>query len=436
MSDLKKVFSDNKQLIGLMAGVSLVIGAAAGLVVGTIAPIYVTPWWNTVSHRPTEASASTNQTQTTQTVEEESQTIDVVNKVSPSVVSIIISKDLNKIQSDNGGSQSPLGNDFFGFPGFDFGSQQQPQQQPDTTPKTPNKQQVGGGTGFFISDDGLILTNKHVVADTEADYSVLTSDGKTYDAKVLARDPSNDIAMVKIDVPNIKFTPVVLGDSDAIKIGQTVVAIGNSLGEYSNTVTKGVISGIGRRVTAGDNQGQSEVLEEAIQTDAAINPGNSGGPLIDLAGEVIAVNSAVNEQGQLIGFSIPINQAKQVIESVKQFGRIIRPFLGVRYTVINDDLVKKNNLPVDHGALILRGDQGELAVTPGSPADKAGIVENDIILEVNGKAVDADHSLSSLISVYKPGDTIDVTIYHKGKEETLKVILEEFKDNTTPTTTN
>lgn len=343
-------------------------------------------------------------------VEEESATIDAVKKVAPAVVSIVISKDLSKYYNLR---TSP----------YDFFS-----ETPYDVPKSNGgEQEIGGGTGFIISADGLILTNKHVVSDEEAEYTVITNDGKKYEAHVLATDFANDIAIVKIDAKDL--TVVELGDSDSLKLGQTVIAIGNSLAEYRNTITKGVISGIGRRVEAGDSQGMSEVLEEAIQTDAAINPGNSGGPLLNLAGQVIGINTAINQQGQLIGFAIPINQAKQSIESVRKYGKIVRPFLGVRYILLNEEIAKENNLDIKYGALIVRGQkQTELAIVPGSPADKSGLVENDIILEVNGQKIDADHQLSKIIAKYKPGDELELKVWHKGYEKKVKIKLEEYKN--------
>jgi len=336
-----------------------------------------------------------------------------VEEVNPAVVSIIVSKYVSHYYNSN---NFPFGddffNDFFNSPFFEF-------QGPSIPNPTPNeeqpkqKQEVGGGTGFVISaKDGLILTNKHVVNDEEADYTVVNNNGEKYEAEILARDPFNDIAVLKIKAENLH--EIKLGNSDNIKLGQTVIAIGNALGEYRNTVTKGVVSGISRRIVAGDNRGSSEVLEDVIQTDAAINFGNSGGPLINLDGEVIGINTAINRQGQLIGFSIPINQAKQVIQNVKEYGRIVRPFLGVRYIILNKEIAKENNLPYNYGALIVRGEKRtDLAIIPGSPANKAGLVENDIILEVAGQKIDRNHSLSKEIQKYKPEDEIKLKVYHK-----------------------
>jgi serine protease Do len=356
---------------------------------------------------------------------EEELTIQAVKKISPAVVSIVISKQLAQIRNLTGPNVFPF-DDFFDFD-FPFLKIQPSQPQPkNERPPKIEKQKVGGGTGFIISSDGLILTNKHVIADPEAEYTVITSDNKQYQAKILALDPFVDIGVLKIEAKDLPVAT--LGDSDKIQIGQTVIAIGNTLSEYRNTVTKGVISGINRRVIAGGGSIGSEVIEEAIQTDAAINPGNSGGPLVDLSGRVVGINTAISREGQLVGFAIPINVAKPIIESVKKYGRIIRPWLGVRYILINREIAEENSLPVDYGALIVRGEKKtELAVIPGSPADKAGLEENDIILEVDGIKVDEDNPLAQLIQKHKPGDKIKLKVLHKGKEKIMEVELGELK---------
>lgn len=361
-------------------------------------------------------------------VSEDSATIDVVKRVSPSVVSIIVSKDLSKVLDRTG--------DIFGFDDFfEFGlpndfrfePKAKDEKRGDKSQEKKEKQKVGGGSGFIVDSNGLILTNKHVVSDADAEYTVVTNDGKEYPAKVLATDQVNDVAILKIDAKNLVSAE--LGDSDRLQIGQTVIAIGNSLGEYRNTVTRGVISGIDRSVQATDGAGQSEVIQEAIQTDAAINPGNSGGPLLNLAGQVIGINTAVNRAGQSIGFAIPIAVAKRPLESFKKNGRIIRPFLGVRYRLINEDLVKKNNLSVNYGALVGGNiDKGELGVIGGSPAEKAGLREGDIILSVDGMRIDAGNALANTIAKYAPGDEITLRVLSAGKERDVVVKLEEFKD--------
>lgn len=351
------------------------------------------------------------------TIAENSGVIDVVKKASPAVVSIIISKDLSKI---SGYGVSP-----YGLSPFDqlFGFNRQGQQ----TPQEPNVQKIGAGSGFFVSKDGLILTNKHVVSDSAASYTVLTSDGKSYDAKVLSTDPINDIALVKIEITNAPTLE--LSNSDNLDIGQAVIAIGNSLGQYSNTVTTGVVSGIGRSITAGGTDGAGfEQLEGVIQTDAAINPGNSGGPLLNMVGQVIGINTAIDQEGQSVGFAIPSNDARKDLDSFKKTGKITRPFLGVRYLLITPDVAKRQKLAKDYGALVQRGDgSGEAAVIPGSPAAKGGIVENDIILEVNGKRIDEEHTLAGALRTFFVGDVVTLKIYRAGEEKTVQVTLEEAR---------
>lgn len=357
-----------------------------------------------------------------QTSQEEA-IISVVNEYSPAVVSIIISKDLPVLEEYY---VSPF-EEFFGeqFPGL---------QVPQFRQKGTEKKEVGGGTGFFVSEDGLVLTNAHVVSDKEADYTILTNDGKRYPAKVLARDSIRDLAVMKIDGESTidtqgklilrAFHTVKLGDSDKLQIGQTVIAIGNALGEFRNTVSVGVISGLSRKVSASGG-GMSETLEDVIQTDAAINRGNSGGPILNLKGEVIGVNFAMAEQAQSIGFAIPINQAKKDIEQVKKIGKIVYPFLGVRYVLINEKIQKENNLPVDYGAWAKKGDQGEEAISPGSAAEKAGLKEKDIILEFAGEKITTENSLAKIIMKYNPGDKISLKILSEGKEKIFEVVLGE-----------
>jgi len=351
-------------------------------------------------------------------VAEDSVITDMVEKSSPAVVSIIISKDISKVRNL---FQSPF-NDFFDPFGdfFNDGSNQ-------IDPNAPTeKTKIGGGTGFFINSKGMIVTNRHVVDDIQADYTVITNDGKEYPAKVLARDPIRDFAVIKIEGDN--FLVLETGDSDTLKVGQTVIAIGNSLGEFSNTVSKGIISGLKRNLVAGSGFGQTEKLTDIIQTDAAINPGNSGGPLLNINGQIVGINVAIAQGAQNIGFTIPINQVKKIIDQVETKGKISIPFLGVRYVLINQEMQKANNLEFDYGAMVLRGDKlSDLAVIPGSPADKAGIVEGNIILEINGTKIDENNNLLDLISKFNVGDEINLKIQHKGVIKEIKITLEERK---------
>jgi len=341
--------------------------------------------------------------------------IRAVEEASPSVVSIIVSKDLPVIEQCPYNPYENLPEEFQHFFGGGF-SFTQPCQ------KGTKKQEVGGGSGFVISSDGLILTNKHVVSDEKAEYTVLTNDGKKYDAKVLARDSVQDLAVLKISA--LGLNPLKLGDSDSLKLGQTAIAIGNALGEFRNTVSTGVISGLYRKITASDSVGNTEDLDGLIQTDAAINSGNSGGPLLNLKGEVIGINTAIVSGAQNIGFAIPINKAKRAIESVKKSGKILTPYLGVRYLVIDDQMAEKEKLSVKRGALV-RGNQDGAGVIKDSPADKAGLLAEDIILEVNGTKIDESNNLTSLIQKYQVGDKISLKILRDGKEIKVEAILEE-----------
>jgi len=342
--------------------------------------------------------------------------IDAVASASPSVVSIVISKNLPVYEQQ-------FTNPFEDVPGFGLDSPFD-FQIPQNVQKGTKYQEVGSGSGFIVSEDGLVLTNKHVVSDKQADYTVLTNDGKKYSAKVMALDPVQDVAIIKIQ-GNDKFAAIKIGDSSGIQIGQGVIAIGNALGQFSNTVSVGVVSGLGRTVSASGGQGFSEMLEGIIQTDAAINPGNSGGPLINLKGEVIGVNTAMADGAQSIGFAIPINIAKKDIQQVVATNKITYPFLGVRYALVDDKVKQRYGLSVDYGALVLKGPGGELAVTLGSAADKAGIKEKDIILELQGEKITTGNSMSQIIAKYSPQDKVTLKILRDGKETNVEVVLGE-----------
>jgi serine protease Do len=356
------------------------------------------------------------------TVTEDSATIDVIEKANPAVISIIVTKDLPVIEQYY--QSSPGGDLFRQFFGDDFGDSfgyGVPRYRQNGT----EKQEVGGGSGFIVSPDGFIITNRHVVTDEEAEYTVLMNDETKVTATVLARDTVNDLAILKIDKQNLPYLE--LGDSGNLKVGQRVIAIGNALGEYRNTVSTGVISGLSRSVVTGGS-GEVEQLSNVIQTDASINPGNSGGPLLNIAGQVIGINTAIVSGAQNIGFAIPVNDIKQSYESVKRDGRIVRPFLGVRYTLVNEVIKEANKLTVDHGALLIRGETPtDLAVMPGSPADKAGLKENDIILEADGKEIDDGNPLAKAIAAKQPGDELTLKVLSQGEERTVKVRLEEMK---------
>ncbi|MCX6799756.1 MAG: trypsin-like peptidase domain-containing protein, partial [Candidatus Falkowbacteria bacterium] len=242
------------------------------------------------------------------------------------------------------------------------------------------QEQKGSGTGFIISADGLILTNKHVINSIQektGDFKVILNNGKEYFAQLIGKDPVNDLAVLKIFDKNLPY--VKLGDSGNLELGTTVIAIGNALGKYQNTVTKGIVSGLGRYIVASDKNGNTESVVNVIQTDAEINVGNSGGPLINLNGELIGINVAIDQEGSSLGFAIPINDAKQVIKSVTEFGQILRPMIGVNYLMVTPELAKRYKLPRNSGAIIAKNESTGVAITPKSPAEMAGLIENDII---------------------------------------------------------
>lgn len=281
------------------------------------------------------------------------------------------------------------------------------------------------GTGIIISSDGVIITNKHVIPDNTTNVSVTTSDGKTYDnVEVLAKDPRStyDIAFLKIkSVNNLK--PAKIGDSQKMQTGDAVVAIGYALGEFENTVTSGIISGLGRPITAGDGEGSAETLTNLFQTDAAINSGNSGGPLLNMNGEVIGINTAIASDAQNIGFSIPVNDVKNQISSILSKGKLEVPYLGVRYVSLNKNIQQQYDLSTEQGAWLKTTSQKQ-AVINGSPADKAGLKEGDIIVKVNNQKIDEDNQLSSVLGKYKVGDTIEITYNRDGKEQKTKATVE------------
>jgi len=283
----------------------------------------------------------------------------------------------------------------------------------------------GAGSGIIISADGYILTNKHVVPTGASKLTVVLADGTTYDdVSVVGRDPLNDIAFLKIN--GAKNLPAVeLGDSDAVQPGQQVVAIGNALGEFRNSVTSGIISGKGRPIQAADGSGASEQLENLLQTDAAINPGNSGGPLVTLDGKVVGINTAISEEGQAVGFAIPINDAKGLVSTVLKQGKIVRPYLGVRYIGLDKATAEQLNLGVSQGAYV-SGSAGNPAVVSGGPADKAGLKSGDVITKVNNTQITEEHSLASILSPLSPGDKITLTILRDGKEQTATATLEPY----------
>lgn len=327
-------------------------------------------------------------------LKEESVVIDVAERVSPSVVTVSIQIPARRIL------------EFSPFGGF--------------TSRIEGGQPQDIGTGFVVSTDGLIVTNKHVVANTEATYQVITQDDKEYEVVQISRDPSNDIAILKIDASSLK--PVELGNSDNLKVGQFVIAIGTALGEFRHTVTTGVISGLGRGIVAGSVfEGFVERLDDVIQTDAAINPGNSGGPLLNSAGQVIAVNVAVAQDAENIGFAIPIDIVKQGLEQFKATGKFVsKPFLGVEYQMISQRSAIMNEVPT--GVFVVN-------VVPNSPADNAGILPDDIITKFDGKELkEEEGGLAEAISQKKPGDQVEIEVWRGGETSKVLITLSEFSE--------
>jgi serine protease Do len=344
-----------------------------------------------------------------------------VKSADPAVVSVIISKDVPVVERRGRLLPDPFADPF-------FFQTPQASQSPSTGAPATQKQEIGGGTAFFVSADGLLLTNKHVVEDPGAQYTVFLNDGRKLTANVVGRDPVNDIALLKVAGSGFPFIPLTTAAAEPV-LGETVVAIGNALGEFRNTVSVGVVSGLERSITAGGLlSGQSEELSNIIQTDAAINEGNSGGPLLDLQGNVVGMNTAVAGDAQNIAFAIPVRDLAVTLQSYQKYGRIVRPYAGIRYAPMTKEYQDKNHLPYDYGVIAIGGGTvDEPAVVPGSPADKAGLQEGDIVLEADGKKLTEDVSFSALVQRKQPGDTMQLKVYHKGQEKTVTITLEERK---------
>lgn len=343
-----------------------------------------------------------------QVVASESQLIAAIAKeVGPSVVSVNVL------------TQSAASSDFFGF-------------------TVPPRSQAGAGTGIIISSEGIIVTNRHVVPAGATDVSVTLSDGtELEDVEVIGRTSQNDsldVAFLKInDLKGNKLTPAEIGDSGKVQVGDVVVAIGNALGQFNNTVTSGIISGYGRSVVASDGGGpaaSTENLDDLLQTDAAINQGNSGGPLVNTDGQVIGINTAVSGEGQNIGFAIPINDVNGLIKQVLSTGKFERPYIGVRYIRLTADAAKQYELNVDRGAFVLPSeDPSQPSILPDSPADRAGLRERDVITAIDGTKINETNSLTSLVGRRVVGDTVKLSVLRDGKTITVNVKLEALPES-------
>ncbi len=375
----------------LLATFALMLSLAAGFLGG---------WLGAIGRENSSALNGTTASQQ-RVVASESQLISSIAKtVGPSVVSVNVV-----------GQAAPVQTDFFGFV-----QQAQPRE--------------AAGTGIIISSDGLIVTNRHVVPSGSTSVSVTLSDGTQFDnVKVIGRtndSDSLDIAFLKIeDTKGKKLIAAAIGDSSKIQVGDVVVAIGNALGQFNNTVTSGIISGYGRSVQAGDQNGNSvENLNDLFQTDAAINEGNSGGPLVNMSGQVIGINTAISGQGQNIGFAIPIDDVNGLIKQVLSTGKFERSYLGVHYIPLTASVAKQLSLSVTNGAYITTSsDSSQPSIIPDSPADKAGIQEKDIITAVDGTKIDQYHSLTSLVGRKPVGDTVKLTVLRDGKTISLNAAV-------------
>lgn len=330
----------------------------------------------------------------------------IAKKICPAVITIVASRDLPKVDDFY---FLPIKGEKVALPKKIIGNQ---------------KTKIGGGSGFIVGKEGYVLTCNHVVEDYEADYTIIIDPDHKYSAKVLAKDPLIDMAILKIEGHNFPFLK--LGDSDKVELGETVMAVGNPLGEFEDTLSVGIISGLSRKITAYSGfDSKTTNLRGLIQTDAAINPGNSGGPLVDMRGEVIGINTAMIMGAENIGFALPINYIKEDLKEVKIGGKIKRPYLGVKYLLLNEEIARTNKLPINYGALIIREMFGEPAVAKNSSAAEAGIKEYDIILEVNSEKINEENSLSDVLAKCLIGQEISLMVLREKKKKLIKAILKQ-----------
>lgn len=338
----------------------------------------------------------------------------------PAVVSVVISKHLKDVERE-------IHRDFYVPGGNSSEGGMRKFKIPDFLVDKRGMIQVGGGSGFVVEPSGIVLTNKHVVGDPKAEYVVVLNDDRKFSAKILSRDPINDVAILKIETKNLPT--VGLGDATSVDLGEEVIAIGNALGIFKNTVSSGIVSGLSRSIMAqAEPNSPPQEMRGLIQTDAAINVGNSGGPLVNLAGEAIGINAAIVFGAQNIGFAIPINAARRDLDDIKKYGRIRRPFLGLRYMMIDDNLKEKMGLPVNYGALVMREGPEDVGhgVVPGSPADQAGIKEKDIILEFAGKKL-SNKPIQDFLENMRVGEETGLLVLREGKQFRTSAVLAERK---------
>lgn len=343
-------------------------------------------------------------------MDQQEQIIKAIEKTLPGVVSIAASKAVDLVAKDL---------QKMGIPPEQFAERLKEEAE-------GGKVSVSGGSGFIVDSSGIILTNKHVVQDKDAEYKAVIANEK-YEVEVLGKDPLSDIAILRIKNPPKNLSAIKLSEQKGIKLGTTVIAIGNALGEFSNTVSTGIVSGLSRFLSAvTDMEGHQERLRGLIQTDAAINPGNSGGPLINLEGEAIGINSAIVFGAQNIGFAIPIARAKKDLDEVIKHGHIRSPFLGIRYVLLNKAVQKHFNIPTEKGALIVKeGQHEEFAVMPGSSAHSAGLKEHDIIVTANDKDITEKETLEDVLSNCNVGDELKLGVLRQGKNMSFNIILDD-----------
>ncbi len=340
---------------------------------------------------------------------------ETIKKIMPTVVTIIISKSLESLEKEIPQDLLPL-----------LSPDSQSLNIPPEAIDAHGMVKIGSGSGFIVDSKGIILTNKHVVADKNSEYAVITNDGKKFKTEILARDPIDDIAILKIIAKDLPFLE--LGDSSTLELGQPVLAIGNALGLFKNTVSSGIISGLARSIQAAtDPKSPVQEMRGLIQTDAAINPGNSGGPLVTIEGQVVGINAAVVFGAQNLSFSIPVNAAKRDLEDLKNHGRIKRPLLGLRYVSVDENLKEKMKLPVNYGAIILGQGPLHAGVIPNSPAEKAGLKVKDIVLEINNEKITTEKTIQDFLEELSVGDVLRAKILRGRKEFEVKITLVERK---------